>query len=340
MRKVLLALGTLMVLFSLYFLSLLPDHMQAVVQAEKELPDIREETVAVHAVAPATVLTADNGQSLDADLYAVNERYAELYPPLLLSGRFLYQEEAQKGEDVCVLSASAALALFKADDASDHTITLGDRTLRVVGVVRDTRETDIQGSPRVYMPFRGATAAFETIVRSDTRFDQTPQGTIYSLKKEKMRAALPARLLFCGAAICLLFALGKRLKGLALRKKAAFSEALQSRYPRELLPRALPVFALIGLAAGALLFALYLLMTFLVEPAYLFPEWVPENLAELSSIWETYQKNVRLNSGAILLRTRESAAAGHFGRLIWLGCIMVLLSRKKGGSSCKKSVTK
>lgn len=340
MRKVLLALGTLMVLYSLYFLSLLPDHMQAVVQAEKELPDIREETTAVYAIAPMTTLTADNGQGVDVDLYAVNERYAALYPPLLLSGRFLYSEEAQKGGDVCVISESAALTLFKADDVSGHTLTMGERTLRVVGVVRDVREMNVSGSPRAFIPFRGAAAGFETIIRSDTRFEETPSGTVYSLKKEKLRATLPARYLFGGMAVFVLFMLWKKLKRFALDKKAAYGEALQSRYPRELLPRVIPVCLFICLSAGALLFALYLLMTFLVEPAYSFPEWVPENLVELSSILDTLRKNIRLGAGAVVLRTKESAAADHFGQLISLGCVMILLPRIKGGSSCKKNAVK
>ena len=140
-------------------------------------------------------------------------------------------------------------------------------------------------------------------------------------------------------ALCILIALWKRLKAFALRRKAAYKAALETRYPRELLPRAIPALLFFLLSTAALLFALYLLMTFLVEPAYMFPEWVPENLVEFSSIWTTYQKNIQSGSGAVLIRTRESLAAAHFGRLIWLGCIMVLLSNIKGGSLWKKSVS-
>lgn len=335
MRKLFAALGALLILWSLYAVYQVPAGTQAVTRAGDALPDIREETCAVHAIAPNIVLSDGQNQA-DCALYAINGRYTEFYPLFLLSGRLFYADEAQRGGDVCLIEERLAIKLFRTGEASDKTLTIGEKSYRVVGVVRDATDVGSPSSCRAYVPYEGAKAAFETIVRTDTAFDETPDGHVISLKKEKIRATLLARVtaFYLGASVLMI--LTRRLRDYGNKQMARYRAALAEKYPSQLFLKAFPRALFIVLCWLGALVSAYALLALLVAPAYAFPEWVPEVLVEWTSITDMFWKNMREGGAAVLLRTQELLRLNHWGYVCNIGCVMVLLSIGRLQKKCKK----
>ncbi len=70
-------------------------------------------------------------------IYAADDRYMEIAGGTLLSGRFFLESELRSGEPVVVLEEKFALRLFGQLNPLGHTMRIGGRPLKVIGVYRN-----------------------------------------------------------------------------------------------------------------------------------------------------------------------------------------------------------
>lgn len=70
-------------------------------------------------------------------IYAADDRYMEVVGGTLLSGRFFLDSEQRSGDGVVVLEEKFALRLFGQINPLGHTMRIGGRPLRVIGVYRN-----------------------------------------------------------------------------------------------------------------------------------------------------------------------------------------------------------
>jgi hypothetical protein len=106
---------------------------------------------------------------------------------------------------------------------------------------------------------------------------------------------------------------------------AGYREALKQRYFREMIPRLVGIIALTLLCYAALVGAAWLLLTFSVQPVYIFTEWVPDNFVEWSSITKVFWNLVSTASGLMRIGTRELRIVEFWGGLLRWGIILALL---------------
>lgn len=325
MRKLIALLGVGLILWAVIAVYQTPNGIQVVNVAPAELPVIREETCAVHAICDGVGISTPSGKQSTAELYAINQRYTEFYPLRVQNGRLLYRQEAQQGADVCVITQSVAFALFTSVDPVGQELDVNGVTYRVVGVVADATQIGTPLERRVYVPYEGVKGTFKTLVRTDSYFEETPQGTQIVLSKERMRALLLARLVLCYVGFSLLARYLAFVRRTGRQYAARQKEKLKEKYMRQMfLSSVMPVVGIVLLWA-AFLAALVWLMTLLVAPAQVFVEWVPEVLVEWDSISAMFWKNMRLGSETVVLKTQELIIFEHWGYVCNIGCILVLL---------------
>ena len=99
-----------------------------------------------------------------------------------------------------------------------------------------------------------------------------------------------------------------------------YADRLKTRYARDMLAGMIASALLMLLGCAALAGAAFALAKFSIDPLYVFTEWVPEVLVELSSIakrfWSLNDANaaaVRLVGGPELLRAGNRARAAALG---------------------------
>ena len=73
-----------------------------------------------------TALSGDDEGSANARLVAAGERYFDVYPRYLLSGRLPDPDELKHGDPVIVLDVDLAIKLFAISEPIDRVVTIGD----------------------------------------------------------------------------------------------------------------------------------------------------------------------------------------------------------------------
>ncbi len=340
MRKAVFALGAVMMLLSLYLISGVSDAQQVVVQADETLPSIREMNCAVHAVCSSAMMVGNGRYQMNGQVYAVNEHYTEVYPLFLKAGRLFYRSEAQRGASVCLIEERVAIQLFKTSEPLGSTLSVNGQEYSVIGVVQNASELGATLSGRVYVPYEGVQGTFDTVIYSSLNgFDETPSGTLISLKKEKNIATLPGCITAVFIGLCVWTYLFRRLKELLKMRREKLHERLTHQYFGALLVPTALWSVLMLLCAAALLAALYGLLSFLTAPLFVLTEWVPEVLVEWSSVRTTFLQNIRSLSGVVSLRTQEMLRIKIYGVLMDAGSVLVLMSNGRKylcGKSCEK----
>ena len=108
-----------------------------------------------------------------------------------------------------------------------------------------------------------------------------------------MRGSIIARVLAVALGMYLILYLLRRLNGCTGGFAKGIRLRLKTEYFRSMLPSILPRAGLLALGYAALLAAAYGILTLAIEPMYVFTEWIPDVLVELSSIterfWAAYQ---------------------------------------------------
>lgn len=270
---------------------------------------------------PSADLSLKKGGSAQAELTAVYGDLHALKADLLLSGRLLYQEEVDRGEAVAVIDEALAIALFRQGSPVNLEFTLNNQTFRVVGVIRRPRNVGDRADQSLFVPLKAfknqpgwevLIAQLRTTGGPGTRNGVStalsqwrPGGQSIDLVKEKYRATLPVRVLLCALGF-LLALFGVRL---ASRASSALIQNCRERLKDHYATRLLPLFIVVGLlivtmfalGVGAMIYA----FARLLDPVYVFPEWVPLILVEPREIARTFWNNQTMQNALVSLRSRE-----------------------------------
>lgn len=306
------------------------------------------EWVAVGGDAGTVALSVD-GASEEASLFAMGEGWLEVNPRFLASGRLIGESELQSGARVILLDEALAFKLFGNELPGDAVVKLEGADYRVVGTVRHAGSRfGGQGvGDRLpcdaYVPLlslardgvgidtltlcaiprggRGSVQLFEEAARGQW----LDGGELIDLKKEAMRRMILPRLVLLAVGLYALIGLFLRMTRLAERWLAGFREALRSNYLGALIWRLIGIVALVLLGYAALIGATWLLMSFSIQPLYVFTEWVPENIVEWSSIARVFWNLTQAAAKPVRLGTRELRVIEFWGGVLRWGIITALL---------------
>ena len=248
---------------------------------------------------------AGNDKAVQARVTMLGPDSIPLRQLLIRFGRSIYPEELDAGSRVILLDEQLALALFRVAEPIDREVTFSGETYRVVGIVRHSLRVGDTMDYGAYLPLKsilnmgcqvdglcisgipvpgsGAGVAFESMLSQ-----LFPGGTLIDLGKESLGAWLWLRMLLGLLGLYGLFRLGKEI---AVRSGLMISNLrlkLQASYALRLMPwMAGQILMLAGMTAVAILF-FAMIMLFVLEPVYTFPEWVPSVLVEWSDIQSTF----------------------------------------------------
>ena len=300
------------------------------------------------------------GGSATATLTAVGENWFSVYPRYLVSGRLMTQQELKDGDRLIVLDEPLAFKLFPTADPIGRELTIGTERYEVIGVVRYRRSVGEYEQYQAYIPYTsaaedrlpmeivevcgaalpqsGASRAFE-----DAAENWQAGGTFTDTDKEAMRGGIVARALALALGLYLILYLLRRLNRRTAGLGADIRARLRREYFRDMLPGLLPRFLLLALGYAALLAAAYGVLTLAIEPMYVFTEWIPDVLVELSSITERFWQLTSAAAAPIAIRTKEYAEVRFWSGLVrWgalsalTGALVMALSARRGSEKNKE----
>ncbi len=287
--------------------------------------------------------------SEEACVFAIGEGWLEVWPRFLIQGRRIGESELEQGARVAMLDEKLAFRLFGEELPEDAEVKLNGERFRVVGTVRHAgtlfggRGVGDRCPYDAYVPLTAAARAgmkLETLTLSAlpggsagaaqlfeeaARSQWLAGGRLIDLDKEAMRRTILPRVVLLIAGLYALVGLFKRMTRLAAGWFAGFREALKGSYFKRLIGRLAGIVALALLGYGALIGATYLLMAFSVQPLYTFPEWVPENIVEWSSITRVFWNLTAAAAEPVRVATRELRVIEFWGGVLRWGIVLALL---------------
>ena len=347
-----LAAGILMLAAGLIGLQSVPEAEQyAFLPAEEKTADTlnRLETartaladafprLTLHGMKNGVTLTAGGIFQNDVCLYLTGPGWSDVYPRRMISGRPIAGADAENGAKIIVLDEATAFKFFGEKDAVGKTVTLDGQTLEVVGVAVHSRRIGETGTQAAWVPLGTvndpelmtlsavdpAGSRMTTLFRNAAA-EAFGSGTGISLAKEKTRATMIVRWVIIIAGVWLLrWAVG-RLGGSWRKRAAQVREEQKKRYAARLIPWAARELMPAMIATAAVIGAGALLAIFAVEPAYVFPEWIPESLGDFSKWAARFWDLTGAAAQPVNLKTPELAEARFWGGLIRWGTVMALL---------------
>jgi len=325
-------------------------NLRALVDSERKLRPTLQETFDWSALGGSgTVSVSAQSSYGNVTLVAMGEGWLDVYPRLVIQGRRIGEDELKNGEAVAMVDEGLAFQLYGSGLPEDARIRLAGAEYRVVGTVRhagdgfgargvgDATEYD------VYVPLLSVASnsaiRLETLTLSavpETRLgweeiflsalgDWSPGGRLIDLPKEAMGKTVVLRLLLLIVGLYAIVWLFRRLTVVAGGWYGGFRQALKGSYLRPLIPRLLGILALTLVTYGALIGLTFLLLSFSMQPVYVFTEWVPKNLVEWSSITRVFWNLTSEAAALTRLGTRELRAVEFWGGLLRWGVIVALL---------------
>lgn len=324
--------------------------IRALSESAQKLGESMKDSLAwttLNAAVGAVSLSVGNN-SVDANLIAIDEGWLEVYPRFLTQGERLSESELQDGARAIMLDEGLCFKLFGATLPEKPIVKLNGVDYRLTGTVRhggsllggrgvgDALEYD------AYIPLMSAVDAGLTlnaltlsavplgssgavVMFEESAREWMPGGQLINLKKEAMRQEILPRFLLLVVGLYAMVGLFRRLTVMVIGWFHGFSEALKLNYLRALLPRLAGLVALTLACYGALIGLTWLLMSFSVQPLYVFTEWVPENIVEWASISKVFWNRVSEAATLVRLGTRELRVIEFWGGLLRWGVILALL---------------
>ena len=243
-------------------------------------------------------------RTAQATLYSVNHSYPQVMGLPLAAGSFFTQNAEKERARHIVLNEHAAFTLFGGVNAAGMTLTLGDKTWEVVGVLADGLD-----SPAAYAPAIVTGGAAQAFAALPDKANGISAAHVLSLLKQagitsdgfrvadagKLSAQPLGKALFAGsvlAVLTLVFLFARCIQGLrglfaALRARYArfYPAELLTREPLLLLRTLLCLLAAIALAVGAFaLFLAWMNLFLIYEPVRYAAEWSAYALPQLSAV--------------------------------------------------------
>lgn len=289
-------------------------------------------------------LQSDIGNGAQGRLELLGENSFALRPKYLRYGRLFFPEELEQGADVMLLDEQLALLLFNIGDPLERTVTLAGKEYRVIGIVRHQKQVGDLTDAGAYVPLAsvasleltvdalmvnaqpiagtGASVAFKSAMDS-----WQSGGNMIDLGKESMGAKLWLRLLLFLSGMTLTLRAVRFLNQRVHDALRDDKERLKSSYAIRLMPRFTGQVLVLGV--GYLLCAgvVALLMQYLIEPVYTFPEWIPAVLVEWEEIATAFWKCWQTPATLVELRSPEFMRLRFYGLMIQLtsaGCGVTL----------------
>lgn len=278
--------------------------------------------------------------SVQSVIYAVDRGYLDVMHETLLSGRFISGGDVQRGDAVIIIDEQTALSFFAGDDPLDKTVDLNGQTYTVIGVMKTQRRIGETDEHTAYIPITAAAQLPMQTVEVAARSSDTTTGTailmentlrtwqdggsFYNFDKLTLGAVMPLRwaVLFVGVAV--LLSLLSRMNALTWGRVCHYAEQLKTRYARDLLG-GMSLSVVLGLVGyGALAGAAYLLADFSIAPLYVFTEWVPEVVVELSSLSSRFWSLNNASASAVRYVSRLNSVQ-EMGRSFFRWGLMALL---------------
>jgi len=250
-------------------------------------------------------VSEEKGESSSVNVTLCGEKYFEICPQLIETGRLLYSSELKYSANVCVLDEPAALALFHTAEAVDREVTLEGMTFRVVGVTRHTDRVGEDGKPNVWIALADVLekeisidALFVEAVPIEnagagTGFTESMKswksgGTVIDLNKEKTGATLWLRMLIFLMGVVIVLWVISELNRATIATIRYFQMRLRDVYANRI---AIPVFfrgLLLVLGYAGCAAAMAGLMNLVLAPIYVFPEWIPAVVVEWDEVSTTF----------------------------------------------------
>lgn len=335
-----------------------PTRLSKAITKLGQMMDGRETVYSAWALAAQreeTQLAGRSAQSQSARLCGLYGDQAALPAQFVSSGRLLYEEELETGENVMLLTEGLAIAIFRTGEPIDREVLIGETAFRVVGVLRRTRMPGEHDEYTAYVPLAalekmgwqaetltvsarpvagaGAAAQF----KSDMHAWQAG-GDMHLLSKERSRALLPVRTLLTACGLCALGALMRKYKRLALRLLDDYRQRLKRCFAAQLAPRLAAYIVLTLLCGAGVLAALYGLVQFALAPVYIFPEWVPAVPVEIGEIIKAFWSNQTAANRAVSLRTPEALTLTFYRHALLGLCTLCALMLSKWYGEVKRSL--
>ena len=276
--------------------------------------------------------------SADARVELMGEDGLLIRPLFLREGRLFYPEELAKGEKVIIIDEKLAIDMFRIPYPLDEKVSLAGVTYRVIGVVRHTKRVGDLANYVAYVPLMsvidqpvtldalqveaipkhgtGANISFKKLTEQWGKEVVRKSGTCYDLAKESMSARLWLRVLLFMAGMTLGLRCVSWLNGRVRYYAKRYKQQLQRKYAIAMMTEltgAILLFVLGYLLTAGLM---ALLMTYILQPVYTFPEWIPTVLVEWSDIAEAFWNVWQLPAVMVELRSPEIL------RLRWLDLLI------------------
>lgn len=253
-------------------------------------------------------------------LYAVDEMWESVYHVTLYEGRSITKRDVTQKTACIVLSESTARRLFPSGDALGQTVLVQGSPLDVVGLIRDGDPWGEADDAVALIPISldvsmdtlcvsvPATAdAASAAIWEKSLTDALPDGTFHNLRQMRWIAWMPFY-------VTLLFLLvwGASRSARTARNCAAHlwqknRQALQTHYFGQVWMPVAARCVLIALMAAAFLAAAWGILLLCLQPLSAFPEYVPDNLVELSAWRQTVDVLLKEAASSPRYLTRESS---------------------------------
>lgn len=301
------------------------------------------EASCVSAIRSQTSIRAeDAGTSETVMLRAGGPGFFAVYPRYLISGRLISETELAEGALKIVLDEEVAFRLFPTIDPIGQMVEAENgKTFEVVGVVRHRRTVGEAALFNAYIPLLAAPdqpydilslsvaplldAGADIMLAGVAADNWQSGGELWSTHKEVMRARLPILYTLCIFAFALVLRILYRCNRMVAGWIYDIRARLQTVYPSAVVGRAAGCLGMAILLYGALLLALYGIARVAVEPLYTFPEWVPENIVEWSSLRNVFWNLAERDSRLVRCATPTIRAIGFWrGTVLW-GALFTLV---------------
>ncbi len=318
--------------------------LSTLAQLREELP---ETVVSAYTLQRGTQVETASGRAASCAVYSIAEGWFDLYHRTLVSGRMFGEGEIQGGQHVAIVNTSLAYALWGDTEVVGGRLLLQQEEFEVVGVVEHRQEPGQTESGELYLPLSvaiemGLPGEIQVLVGNEVRptvfasiaSRGLPGGQLAQLSKERMRAGLPLRYLCVLLLLMFLQWLLKHINRLTRRSIAAWRVRQTQVYAVQMiLPTLLLVMQWLA-CYGVWLVMVYFTLQCAVAPAYVFPEWIPEDPSRLSSYGKAI-RNALVQKASLQTTVTESVlAVRYYGVWLKAGTLLGMLALGVNRANC------
>jgi len=288
-----------------------------------------------------TVLINEQKKAVSTPLVALSENAFDAFPRFLRWGRLFYPDELEQGAFVMLIDEELALALFQTIHAEGRNVTLAEESYRIIGVLRHNRRVGEANDFTAYIPLKTAqlsclqldtltlraipiqsAEAMATFQRIASEL--SPKGTFYNSIREKTGATFLVRLVLCGFYFVLLHAALRHLATSVKRFRKECARRFQRAYLSQTLPFIFINAAWRFVALAAIITAAAAVLVILVQPVYVYTDYIPSVLVEPKEIIKTFWNAQSKEASRIVYHTVSANRMKFFAGLSRWGSILAL----------------